>query len=180
MVEARRFLFSKWIFTKVQLKSVLSRFINAGLLLLSHHHVCYELSTSSALSNETIENDSVSNVLNAFELQNSSSHAQTESSATANSTDDALHLYEVTSEPSNRTLHENFTIESVCQTESINTKDARDLNYSIKSIAGDIMVTIILRQSDNGADIIEFIVNHINEIDFLVHNVTIGEFLSNL
>lgn len=38
------------------------------------------------------------------------------------------------------------------------------------------MVTIILNQADNATEIIKFIVNHINEIDLLVHNVTIGEF----
>lgn len=58
------------------------------------------------------------------------------------------------------------------------TKDGADEsdNYSIKSISGDIIVTIILRHSDNATEIIKFIVNHINEIDLLVHNVTIGKF----
>jgi hypothetical protein len=51
-------------------------------------------------------------------------------------------------------------------------------NYSIKSIKGDVIVTMILRHSDNATEIIKFIVDHIKEIDLLVHNVTIGEFLS--
>lgn len=53
--------------------------------------------------------------------------------------------------------------------------DTAGENYSIQSLGGDIIVTVILHQTDNATEIIKFIVNHINEIDLLVHNVTIGK-----
>jgi hypothetical protein len=59
---------------------------------------------------------------------------------------------------------------------SFDSADTADDNYSIQSISGDIIVTVILQRSDNATEIIKFIVNHINAIDLLVHNVSIGEY----
>lgn len=48
--------------------------------------------------------------------------------------------------------------------------------YSISTIIdGDITVVFILHQYDNATSMINFMVNHINEIDLLINNVTIGK-----
>lgn len=67
------------------------------------------------------------------------------------------------------------TTDGLCQPKGHDADDTTGENYSIKSIGGDIMVTVLLPQADNATEIIRFIVNHINEIDLLIHNVTIGE-----
>lgn len=49
-------------------------------------------------------------------------------------------------------------------------------DYSISTIIdGDITVVFILHQHDNATSMINFMVNHINEIDLLINNVTIGK-----
>lgn len=54
------------------------------------------------------------------------------------------------------------------------THDNAD-DYSISTIIdGDITVVFILHQHDNATSMINFMVNHINEIDLLINNVTIG------
>jgi hypothetical protein len=54
-------------------------------------------------------------------------------------------------------------------------RDINNANYSIESLAGDIVVTTILHQQDNATATIKFIVNRINEINLLAYNITIGE-----
>jgi len=70
--------------------------------------------------------------------------------------------------------------DNLCLTKNYEPNDASDDNYALRTLNGDIVVTIILQQSDNATEIITFIVNHINGIDLLVHNITIGEFLIGL
>lgn len=61
-----------------------------------------------------------------------------------------------------------------CSSDTLNSSSN---NYLIETFAGDIVVTIILHQSDNATTAaVEFIVKRINEIGVLAHNVTIGEF----
>lgn len=49
--------------------------------------------------------------------------------------------------------------------------------YSVESVDGDIMVTIITshQSSHNATDLIKFIVRRVNDIDLLVNKVSIGE-----
>lgn len=39
------------------------------------------------------------------------------------------------------------------------------------------MVSIVLHQSDNAANVIKFIVERINEISLLAHNISLGELI---
>jgi hypothetical protein len=61
----------------------------------------------------------------------------------------------------------------VCSGDTSNSE-----NYLIETFNGDIVVTIILHQSDNARAAVKFIVGQINEIGVLAHNITIGEFIT--
>lgn len=154
----------------------------AGFLLLCQHHYCDELSTPSlALSSELQTKDLTTILSTTFKPQENSSTQhdvpQARTSVISTTTTHTTRLQRITVAPSDETLIDVTTsIDGLCLSKQFDADDKSDDNYSIKSIEGDIMVTIILNQADNATEIIKFIVNHINEIDLLVHNVTIGEF----
>lgn len=150
-------------------KQIIMCLLFAGILLLCQHHYCDELLTSTpslASSTSALEITSTSRQ----PLQNSSNDVKT--SIISTTTTHTTRLHPITAPLNDETFIDVTTsIDGLCLTKS----DESD-NYSIKSINGDIIVTIILHQTDNATETIKFIVNHINEIDLLVHNVTIGEF----
>lgn len=142
----------------------------AGVLLLCQHRNCDELSTPSLASSSELETKD----LTATTDNNSSPHEVPWTSAISTTTTHTTRLHRITDAPNDETLIDVTTsIDSLCLARTHD--DAVDDNYSIQSIGGDIIVTIILHQSDNATEIIKFVVNHINEIDLLVHNVTVGE-----
>lgn len=134
-----------------------------GILLLCQRHDCDELSTPSLASSTELETKET--------LSSSSIEPQASTSVTSSTTTHTTRLHRITDAPSDETLIDVTTsVDGLCLPD-----DAAEDNYSITSIGGDIIVTIILHQSDNATEIIKFMVNHINAIDLLVHNVTIGE-----
>lgn len=152
-----------------------------GLVLLSQYHYCDELSTQSLTpSSESTFKDFTILSTTSKSPQTSSTQRdlpQTKTSVKSTTTTHTTRLQRITVAPNDEALIDVTTsIDSLCLMKSYDADDTNGDNYSIKSISGDIVVTIILHQStDNATEIIKFIVNHINEIDLLVHNVTIGE-----
>lgn len=67
------------------------------------------------------------------------------------------------------------TIESLCSMKNADNLNSGDNDYSIETTNGDIIVTIILAKNDNISSTILFLVNHLNEIDLLSYNTTIGK-----
>lgn len=149
-----------------------------GLLLLSQHHYCDELSNESLAPSASKDLTTLSTSSKSPQ-KSSTQHdvPQTKTSTISTTTTHTTRLHRITVAPNDEALIDVTTsIDSLCLLKSFDADDTTDDNYSIKSISGDIVVTIILHQStDNATEIIKFIVNHINEIDLLVHNVTIGE-----
>lgn len=160
-------------------------FFSTGFLLLCQHHYC-ELSTPSLASSSVLETKDLTTILSTtFKSQQSLSTQhdlpQTKTSAISTTSTHTTRLQRITVAPNDETLIDVTTsIDSLCLTKSYDAEDTTGDNYSIKSISGDIIVTIILHHSDNATETIKFIVNHINEIDLLVHNVTIGEFSTSI
>lgn len=156
-------------------------FFFSGLLLLCQHHYCDELSTPSSLapSSELAARDltTTSKPRETSSTQHDSA-LHTKTSAISTSSTHTTRLHRITGASSDESIIDVTTsIDSLCLAKSSDADaDTTDQNYSIKSISGDIIVTIILRQADNATEIVKFIVNHINEIDLLVHNVSLGEF----
>lgn len=151
----------------------------AGILLLCQHHYCDELSTSTpslAPSLSALETKDVTTLTTIQPKQNSSVDVQhTKTSIISTTTTHTTRLHRITATSNDESLIDATTsIDGLCLTKSADN-DEND-NYAIKSISGDIIVTIILHQSDNATEIIKFIVHHINEINLLVHNVTVGKF----
>lgn len=136
----------------------------AGILLLCQHCNCDELSTPSLASSSELETKDLTTT-----TVNSTAH-QTRTSAISTTTTHTTRLHRVTDET---LIDVTTSIDSLCLARS----DDDDDNYSINTIGGDVIVTIILTRADNATEIIKFIVNHINAIDLLVHNVTIGELM---
>lgn len=155
--------------------------ILTGLLLLSQHHYCDEISTQSlAPSSEATSKDFTAYSTTLKSPQKTSTQndvPQMKTSILSTTTTHTTRLHRVSVAPNDEALIDVTTsIDSLCLMKGYDADDATDDKFSIKSISGDIVVTIILQQStDNATEIIKFIVNHINEIDLLVHNVTIGE-----
>lgn len=150
-------------------------FSSTGFLLLCQHHYC-ELSTPSLASSSVLETKDLTTILSTtFKSQHDV--PQTRTSVISTTSTHTTRLQRITVAPNDETLIDVTTsIDSLCLTKSYDPEDTNGDNYSIKSISGDIIVTIILHHSDNATETIKFIVNHINGIDLLVHNVTIGEF----
>lgn len=141
---------------------------STGILLLCQHHNCDELSTPSLASSGELETKDLTTT-----TVNSTAHltvSQTKTSAISTTTTHTTRLHRITDET---LIDVTTSIDSLCLARS----DDDDDNYSINSIGGDVIVTIILIRADNATEIIKFIVNHINAIDLLVHNVTIGELM---
>ena len=155
--------------------------ILTGLLLFSQHHYCDELSIQSlSPPSESIIKDFTIFSTTSNSPQNPTTQhdvAQTKSSIKSTTTTHTTRLHRITDAPNDEALIDVTTsIDNLCFMKGYDADDTGD-NYSIKSISGNIVVTVILHQStDNASETIKFIVNHINEIDLLVHNVTIGEF----
>lgn len=162
---------------------VLICLLSSGLLLLCQHHYCDELSTPSLVSSSSDSDnhdETTARLSTTFKTQSSLSAQNdevplTKTSVVISTTTHTTRLQRITGAPSDEALIDATTIDSLCLTRNYEADDTADENYSIKSIGGDIIITIILNQSDNATEIIKFIVNHINGIDLLVHNVTIGE-----
>jgi hypothetical protein len=122
----------------------------------------------------SVTNDSATSTTFRPQLNTSTATNETKTSVISTSTTHTTRLHRLSVTPNDESVIDVTTsVDSLCAAKSYDTAD--DDNYSIKSINGDIIVTIILRRSDNATEIINFIVNHINEIDLLVHNVSIGE-----
>jgi hypothetical protein len=146
----------------------------SGLLLLCQQHYCDELSTPSLASTSvaSVTNDSATSTTFRPPLNTSTTATnETKTSVISTSTTHTTRLHRISVTPND--IDVTTSVESLCAAKSYDSAD--DDNYSIKSISGDIIVTVILRRADNATEIIKFIVNHINEIDLLVHNVSIGE-----
>lgn len=152
----------------------------SGILLLCQQNNCDELSpsTPSLASSSSASTKDLDLTTSTIKSTQNSSHdvLQMKTSIISTTTTHTTRLHQVITATSNdeALMEATTSIDGLCL-----TKDGADEsdNYSIKSISGDIIVTIILRHSDNATEIIKFIVKHINEIDLLVHNVTIGKFL---
>lgn len=155
-------------------------FLFTGILLLCQQHYCDELSTSSLASSTgeavtvltstttTVSPPTNSSVVHVLPLP--------KTSIISTSTTHTTRLQRISETKSDEALIElTTTVDGLCQPKGHDADDTTGENYSIKSIGGDIIVTVLLPQADNASEIIRFIVNHINEIDLLIHNVTIGE-----
>lgn len=155
----------------------------AGLLLLCQHHYCGELWMPSLASSSELETKDLTTVFPTTSKSRRSSSTQrdgatvlTKTSIISTTTTHSTRLHRITDTPSDETLIDTTTsIDALCLAKTTDGDDTSE-NYTIKSIDGDIIVTIILDRSENAIEIINFIVNHINGIDLLVHNVSIGEF----
>jgi hypothetical protein len=150
-----------------------------GILLLCQHHHCDELSTSTpslASTSSALQTKELTTSTVLKPQQNSSTDVlHTKTSIISTTTTHTTRLHRITATSNDETLIDVTTsIDGLCLTKNADSDESD--NYAIKSISGDIIVTIILHQSDNATETIKFIVNHINEIDLLVHNVTIGKF----
>jgi hypothetical protein len=150
----------------------------AGILLLCQQHYCDEVSTSSpslAPSLSALETKDLTASTIKPQQNSSTDVLHTKTSIISTTTTHTTRLHRITATSNDETLVDVTTsIDGLCLTKNAESDEGD--NYSIKSISGDIIITIILHQSDNATEIIKFIVNHINEIDLLVHNVTIGKF----
>lgn len=170
--------------TKRCLTCLLLHFDSVGLLLLCQHHYCDQLSTQHSLaSSSELETKDLTTILSTTSKSRRSSSSQrddasvlTKTSIISTTTTHTTRLHRIITDASNdETLIDVTTsIDALCLTKTNDDDDASD-NFSIKSLDGDIIVTIILDSLDNATAIIKFIVNHINGIDLLVHNVSIGE-----
>lgn len=116
---------------------------------------------------ETTDSTVISILSKTFSPENISHN---ESSMTSTTTMQTTQLHKV-STPQN-----DNQFKSLCFEKEINVVDTIGHNYSVNSINGDIMVTFILHPSDIEIEIIREICIHVNGIDLLVHNVTIGTF----
>lgn len=157
-----------------------SFFPTAGFLLLCQHHYC-ELSTPSLASSSVLETKDLTTILSTtFKSQQgpSTQHdvPQRRTSVTSTTSTHTTRLQRINITPNDETLIDVTTsIDSLCLSKIYDADDMTTVdNYPIKTISGDIIVTLILHHSHNATETIKFIVNHINEIDLLVHNVTIG------
>lgn len=155
--------------------------LSAGILLLCQQHYCDELSTPSLASSGELPTKGPSTTPKSQTNASSFEHVEPlpKTSIISTTTTHTTRLHRISEVPSDEALIDvTTTIDGLCLSRSYDADDADGENYSIKSIGGDIIVTIILHQSDNATEIIKFIVNHINEIDLLIHNVTIGKQLA--
>lgn len=149
----------------------------SGILLLCQHHDCDELSTPSLASSSELETKDFTSTTTTVNSTSTTDHAvpQTRTSAISTTTTHTTRLHRITDAPSDETLIDATTsIDSLCLART------DDDNYSINSIDGDVISTIILHQADNATELIKFLVNHINAINLPVHNATIGELTADL
>lgn len=140
--------------------------------MLCQHFHCEELLTSSVRTNEDVSISSSTTTLpsTTFSQQN---ETQTKHSVTSTTTIHTTRLHQVI--VSQNQAQNETSIENLCFAKDIIVDDVGDHNFSIHSISGDIMVTIILHHSYNATEIILALVNHVNSIDLLVHNISIGK-----
>jgi hypothetical protein len=144
-----------------------------GLLLVCQKIYCNEISTPSPARNDDI--DELLTTLSMADSQNSTTlndnvDTQTRTSITR------LHPVTISNKNATTSVDDDSVRTTTPQFDDTVCGDADDHNYLIESIAGDVVVSLILHQSDNATAIIKFIVNRINEIDLLAHNISIGEF----
>ncbi|CRL02040.1 CLUMA_CG015377, isoform A, partial [Clunio marinus] len=155
-------------------------FYSLGILLLCQHHYCDELSTPSLTSSSDLETKHLTTLISTtIKPQNSSSTTtrneliQVKTSVVKTTTTHTTRLHRVTNAPNDETILDVTTpIDGLCLMTQFDEKF--NDNYLINSINGDIIITIISHRSNNATEIIKFIINHINGIGLLVHNVTIG------